>query len=324
MDPKVTIGVCVKDSEYTIRESVNSIINQKYPAELIQVVIVDGCSKDKTMSIVYRTTEKTRVKVEAYSDKGEGLGAARQIVVNTANGKYIIFADADVKLFDDFTKKSVSFMEENPNVGVAFGKPLYQEGTLVSTVGNLYEYAAGGFSGNGATIYRLESIKEVRGFDPNIKGAAEDTDIISRILAKGWLVLVNEKARFFHKSRENLRDFWAEQSWFGYGDHYLFHKNKNGYPLWSKLPIGALRHELKLATKAYRLTHRNISFLIPLQTVLGKTSWWFGFIKGHVDGYGHLKKRERHMLYFIILAPYAVLMDRLKFLRNMRKVEKSN
>jgi len=69
----VTIGVCVKDSENTIRESVNSIINQKYPAKLIQVVIVDGCSKDKTMSIVYGTTEKTRVKVEAYSDKGEGL-----------------------------------------------------------------------------------------------------------------------------------------------------------------------------------------------------------------------------------------------------------
>ena len=289
MDPKVTIGVCVKDSEKTIKESVDSIINQKYPAELIQVIIVDGCSKDKTMSIVDRTTEKARVKVETYSDKGGGLGAARQLVVNKANGKYIIFADADVKLFDDFTKKHVSFMEENPNVGVAFGKPMYQEGTLVSTVWSLYHYAIGGFMGNDATIYRPEAIKEVRGFDLNIKGAAEDKDLINRIQAKGWLISINEKARFFHKSRENLRDFWAERSWFGYGDHYISHKNKNGYPIWRELPISSLRQGLRMAIKAYRLTHRKISFLIPLQLVLGKISWWFGFIKGHIDGYGHGK-----------------------------------
>ena len=289
MDPKVTIGVCVKDSEKTIRESVYSIINQKYPAELIQVIIVDGCSKDKTTSIIDRTTEKTRVKVETYSDKGRGLGVARQLVVNKANGKYIIFADADVKLFDDFTKKHVSFMEENPNVGVAFGKPMYQEGTLVSTVGNLYFYTTGGSLGNDATIYRPEAIKEVGGFDPNIIGAAEDKDLINRIRAKGWLISINEKARFFHKSRENLRDFWAERSWFGYGDHYISHKNKNGYPLWHKLPIGSLKYGLRMAIKAYRLTHRKISFLVPLQLVLGNISWWFGFIKGHIDGYGHGK-----------------------------------
>jgi len=130
MDAKVTIGLCVKDSEKTVRESVCSIVKQKYPTELIQLIVVDGCSKDKTMAVINRTTEKTQVKVETYSDKGRGLGAARQIVVNKAVGKYIIFADADVKLFDDFTKKHVSFMEENPNVGVAFGKPMYQEGTL--------------------------------------------------------------------------------------------------------------------------------------------------------------------------------------------------
>ena len=53
-----------------------------------------------------------------------GLVVARQLVVNKANGKHIIFADADVKLFDDFTKKHVSFVEENPNAGVAFGKPM--------------------------------------------------------------------------------------------------------------------------------------------------------------------------------------------------------
>ena len=284
MSLKVTIGVCVKDSQKTIKEAIDSIINQQYPAELIQLIVVDGCSKDKTMSIVAKTTAKTGVKVETYSDKGGGLGLARQIVVNKANGEYIIFADADVKLFDDFAKNQVKFMEENPNVGVAFGKAMYQEGTLASSVVNLIQFTQGG---NAATIYRPEALRRVGGYDPNIKGAGEDSDLIDRIQTRGFLVSINEQARFFHKSRENLRDLLAELSWLGYGGHYLSHKRNHQYPTWRDNPIGAFRYGLKIAFKAYRLTHKKISFLIPTQMVLNSISWWFGFYKGHIDGYGH-------------------------------------
>ena len=65
----MTIGVCVKDSEKTIKESIDSIISQKYPMELIQLVIVDGCSRDKTMPIVASATAKTDMKVETYSEE---------------------------------------------------------------------------------------------------------------------------------------------------------------------------------------------------------------------------------------------------------------
>jgi glycosyltransferase involved in cell wall biosynthesis len=77
MSINVTIGVCVKNSEKTIEESIRSIIYQKYSAELIQLIIVDGCSKDKTMAIVNRITEKTLLNVETCSDNGEGLALAR-------------------------------------------------------------------------------------------------------------------------------------------------------------------------------------------------------------------------------------------------------
>jgi len=142
--------------------------------------------------------------------------------------------------------------------------------------------------GNDATIYRTEVIKKVGGFDPNIRGAAEDRDLVIRIRAKGWLTSVNEKARFFHEGKRSVRDFWVEQSWFGYGDHYVYHKNKNEY-LWHKLPIGFFRYGLGMGIKAYRLTHRKLSFLIPFQSVFGNLSWWCGFMKAHMDGYGHEK-----------------------------------
>jgi hypothetical protein len=56
---------------------------------------------------------------------------------------------------------------------------------------------------------------------------------------------------------------------------------------WRDNSIGAFRYGLRMAFKAYRLTHKKISFLIPMQMVLSSIFWWFGFYKGHIDGYGH-------------------------------------
>jgi glycosyltransferase involved in cell wall biosynthesis len=283
----VTIGVCVKNSEKTIKESLESIINQRFPKELIQLIIVDGCSKDKTLSILANMTSKTAMNVELYSDGSKGLPAARQMVINKSKCKYIIFVDADVKLFNDFIENHVTFMEENPSVSVAFGKPMYQEGTIVSSIWNLYQSTSGGFAGNDATIYRSEVLKQVGGFDLRMRGAGEDTNLFFRIREKGWLVSVNEKARFYHENRENLLEFWNERSWFGYGGHYVYHNNKNVDPLWYNIPVRAFIYGFKLARKAYRLTTLKKSFLIPVQMVLGNVFWWIGFTKGHLDNYGH-------------------------------------
>jgi GT2 family glycosyltransferase len=152
----------------------------------------------------------------------------------------------------------------------------------------LFDYAHGGASmGNDATIYRTETIREAGGFDVNIRGAAEDRDLIARIRAKGWLASTNKKARFFHNHRESFSEFWREQTWFGYGSHYFSHKSKNVDPAWRALPFMTFIYTLRIACKAYKLTLRKLSFLIPLQMGLGNIFWWFGFAKAHIDGFGH-------------------------------------
>jgi GT2 family glycosyltransferase len=255
------------------------------------------------------------MKVETCSDKGEGLGIARQIVVDNATGKYVIFVDADITLFSDFVRNHVKFMEENHGVGAAFGKHMFQDGTLIATVSALAAYAVGGGVGTGASICRSEVLRQVGGFDRKIKGAAEDRDLFVRFRLLGWQISVNETARYFHKPREGFRSFWAEQSWFGYGDHYFNHKYDRIGTVWRKFPTGGSGNSslafglfvgssgtvyrrfpawdfvwgLKLASRAYEQTHRKLSFLIIPQMILGNISWWAGFAKGHKDGYGHGK-----------------------------------
>lgn len=283
---KITVGVCVKNNERTIKGAIDGILNQKYPRELMQVIIIDGCSTDRTLPIIKNMTSEMDMSVEIFSDKGKGLGAARQMVVDNAKGDYIIFVDGDVELQQDFVQKQVDFMEKNQKVATAVGRYLFKEGNLISTVWCLYNHVSGFGLGNDATIYRREALREVGGFDENMRGT-EDKDVILRIRKKGWALSVNEKAGFYHTCRENCKELWKEQAWFGSGNHYLNHKHGCLNPLWRSLPVGSFRYGLELAIKSYRLTNRKISFLIPLIMVFGNIAWWFGFIEAHMNGYGH-------------------------------------
>jgi glycosyltransferase involved in cell wall biosynthesis len=284
---KVTIGLCVRNSEKTVEKTIYSIINQRYPKELLQLIVVDGCSEDKTISILNRLISKVNLHAEIYSDNGRGLGVARQIVVANAKGKYLIFIGADVELLDDFLQKQVEFLQQNPQVGISAGRHMYKKGGLISAVWSLHNYAVK--FGYDALVCRFDAVKQVGGFDEQIRGAAEDQDLIMRIKAKGWTIAINDEARFYHACRENLRDFWNEQAWYGYGSHYLDHKTNNTVPLWRNIPAGSFIHGLKLSLQAYESTRERISFLIPLQMVFGNVAWWFGYLKSHLNGYGHIE-----------------------------------
>jgi glycosyltransferase involved in cell wall biosynthesis len=283
----VTFGVCAKNAEKTIEECLNSIVNQSYPKKLMRIIVVDGFSRDKTVPVAANAVKGTGVQMEIHSDNERGLGAARQIATDKAIGKYIIFVDADVILFPNVAEEHVKLMEENPGVGVAFGKSVYKEGKLLSKVQDLNDLALGGIVAFNATIIRLKSLRQINGFDVKIKGATEDRDLIVRIKADGWLVLVNEKAKFFHKTRETLRELWNEREWFGYGDHYFNHKYPNIDHAWRKLPLRSFFFGMKISLRAYNLTHQRISFLIPFHTTFSNLAWWLGFLKAHIDCYGH-------------------------------------
>lgn len=287
---KVTIGLCVKNSEETVAKAVGSITNQQYPKELIQLIVVDGCSEDKTIPILTHMISRTPLQAEFYTDNGKGLGFARQISVDNARGKYILFIGADVELLDDFIQKQVDFLQQNANVGISAGRHMYKEGGLISAVWSLHNYVSK--FGYDALVCRLEAVKQAGGFDKDIKGASEDKDLIMRVKAKGWGISINDNARFYHACRENLTDFWREQAWFGYGNHYLNHKYPNTMPIWRNVPAGSLIDGLRFALQAYKSTRKKISFLIPSQMVFGNLAWWSGFVKSHFDGYGHSKNHS--------------------------------
>ncbi|MEM2144295.1 MAG: glycosyltransferase [Candidatus Jordarchaeaceae archaeon] len=286
----VTVGVCVKNSEATIKEAIESIGNQDFPHQQMELIIVDGCSEDKTLSIIKEALPKTDLRYKILHEN-IGLGYARQMVVDNAIGDYIIWVDGDMILLPDFVSKQVEFMKRNPKAGIGKGKYQYRkEVSLVAELENI-EFMIN-FKHEGVTdskvlatsgcIYRVEAIRQVGGFDKGIKGVGEDMDIEHRIRAAGWQLCITS-ATFYEMRRKTWKSLWKEYFWHGYGGYYLFKKNKRLIDYYKLFPPIGLILELSKVSMAYRLLKRKVTLLLPAHYIFKRIAWFLGFVKSHAN-----------------------------------------
>lgn len=294
---KVTIGLCVKNVEATVGRTIDSVINQSFPHELMEVIVVDGYSKDRTLSIIKEKFAKSSIKVSIFKEK-KGLGMARQIVVDNAKGDYIIWVDGDLVLSRDYIKNQVDFMEKNPKVGIAEG--VYGEcygSRLVAFLENIVPVVRSKSireatlktepsAATEGAIWRVSAIKKAGGFDVAIKGAAEDTEAAYRIKASGWELYVTNEI-FWEICRETWQSLWNQYFWYGYGAHYVLHKNSRLICLYKMLPIAGFLIGILYSHPAYKLTQRKAVFLLPLHYAFKRIAWFWGYVKAHIDKYGH-------------------------------------
>jgi glycosyltransferase involved in cell wall biosynthesis len=286
----VTIGLCVKNAETTIKEAVSSIADQSFPHELIEVIVVDGHSQDKTLSIIKETLSKTTIKMRLFFEN-VGLGFARQTVVDNAEGDYIIWVDGDIILSKDYIKQQVSFMEQHPSIGIAVGSFGVLSGdnwvAVLENVGYAidslrhHDEPTSKLLGTEGSIFRIEAVRQVGGFDLRIKGAQEDIDVAYRMKEAGWKLHITS-AMLYERQRRTWRALWKQHFWYGYGLHFTQHKNK-GRNIISDKTVD----RIIISSLAYKLTHRKVVFLLPLNFFFKKTALFFGFASAHLDGYGH-------------------------------------
>jgi len=287
----VTVGLCVKNCAKTVHDALESIVSQNYPTNLMEIVVVDGKSIDGTLSIIKNYLSKTNIKTSYFSDEGNGLGVARQIVFDQARGKYVIWVDGDIVLPPDYFRRQVEFMESNPKVGatrgnVGFPQDKQSKIAVLEYVSKLHYYndkrkkTLSTFAG----VYRTQAMREVGGFDKSIIGAGEDIDLTTRMRAAGWLLLLNE-SEFYPKQRQTWKELWEQCQWYGCGGYYITHKSGSFEDFWAKIPPIGLILGLRDFFRAYRVAGIKIAFMLPFYRFIKDIAWWFGYVKAYFDHY---------------------------------------
>ena len=169
---------------------------------LLEVIIVDDGSSDPDTLRILRDVAEAGYRV--VSQPNRRVSAARNTGIRLAKGEFILPLDSDNRLRDVYLKEGVSFLNENPNIGVLYadaewfgeqtGRWQVQEFDLLSLLRmNFIDVCA---------LYRRTLWEEVGGYDEEMPWmGVEDWDFWLRVAAHGGTFVHLNKIGFDYRVR---------------------------------------------------------------------------------------------------------------------------
>ena len=298
MNHKVAIGMCLRNSERILRGAVNSIARQDFPHEKMQMIFVDDGSEDNTLNVLSNCVSKIDIAAKILHTQWQGLGPARNLILSNTDAEYILWLDADEILSDNYVTRQIEFMEKNPRVGITSGLvTVVPENAVLSLelipeiVNRLnfgkpknFIWKTEKMPGTGGATYRVEALKQVKGFDEHLKGVGEDQDVASRIRNAGWLIRLND-APFveLHGGMSTFADLWRKYHWYGHGGQKIYRQNRELFSLIRMSPLASFITGVAYSLVSYKITHQKIVFLLPIHYSIKMMAWASGFIEGQIQ-----------------------------------------
>ncbi|MCL6098115.1 MAG: glycosyltransferase family 2 protein, partial [Bacteroidetes bacterium] len=92
-----------------------------------EIIVVDNASDDGSVESIKEKFPSIKLIV---NEKNIGFGAANNIAMLHALGKYFLLINPDTIVREDTFTKMISFFEQNPEAGIAGCKVLNADGTL--------------------------------------------------------------------------------------------------------------------------------------------------------------------------------------------------
>nr|NQU94566.1 glycosyltransferase [Bacteroidota bacterium] len=171
--PLISVIIPVYNGEKFIREAVENVLSQNYPA--LEIIIVDDGSTDNTKQIIAGLT----VDVRYFHQPNEGPASARNRGIKDVSGEFIVFLDADDQWPENNLNLLLNEIQKDRALDVVRG---YAQLFRNNQNGSLE------FTGNprdsfpdyiGAGIYRRAAFEKVGLYDPTMR-FGEDKDWFNR------------------------------------------------------------------------------------------------------------------------------------------------
>lgn len=232
--PSISVVVPVYNGERTIRACLESLLTLNYPRHLLEIILVDNLSKDRTRDIAKEFPVRLLTEENVQSSY-----AARNRGIEAATGEIVAFTDADCIADKDWLKELVIPFQD-PSVGGVGGKVLDSQPEndverficsirLFSKTHEDKTYLPLTLTNN--TAFRRSYLIKLGGFNEHLFTGG-DVELSWRIqLSLGIKVDYAPQAIVYHVHRSTLKSMARQFRRHGYGEIFIdaMFKDKPGY-----------------------------------------------------------------------------------------------
>ena len=217
----VTIIVPLRNEEAYIERCLESVLAQEYPRELLEVLLVDGMSSDKTRTIIEKY-QRDYAFIFLLDNPGYIVPTAMNIGIRKAKGELIVRLDAHAEYESDYVSKCVEWSQKTgvENVGgpmVAVGEGYW--GKAIEMAHHSWFGLGGGkfhdkkFTGIVDTVYlgafRRQVFDRVGLYNERLV-RNQDIELNARIRANGGKCCLTPEIRSRYYCRNSLKSLWQQ------------------------------------------------------------------------------------------------------------------
>jgi cellulose synthase/poly-beta-1,6-N-acetylglucosamine synthase-like glycosyltransferase len=189
---KISVIIPARNEEQCIQDCISSILNQDYPSQLFEIIVVDDNSTDKTNQIVkdiIRNYSNCSIKLIQLADHDVTSSFKKNAItqaVKEASGDLIVTTDADCTMNHGWLSSIASFYLVNHPAFISSPVCYSEEDTFFKKIQSI-EFLSLIYSGaslislgfpvmcNGANLaFEKKVFDEVSGYDSEIKFASGD------------------------------------------------------------------------------------------------------------------------------------------------------
>jgi succinoglycan biosynthesis protein ExoA len=324
---KFTVSVIIpcRNERGFIERCLETVFAQTWPADRLEVIVVDGMSDDGTRDILTRLADR-HPNLTVVDNPRLTAPTAMNVGLDAAEGEYIVRVDAHAAIPPDYVEVGVRYLEEHPEVWCVGGpRSRVGEGSVgeligalsssIFTTGNTHK-RVGRYEGPtdqvAYPIWRREVFDEIGRFDENMV-RNQDDDIDVRVMNAGGIIyqLQSLRATYFVRSnvRKTLFQFYQYAYW------KLFVLKKNGrlpdwkaavptvffFTLFALAVVGVLWAPAAYAALALLAVYGLAGVLFAFPVAFKSRLWFFpavpflfgalhlvyawGFLRGFIDAY---------------------------------------
>lgn len=236
--PFITIIMPIRNEADFIERAIRSVLDNDYPAEKMEILVVDGMSDDGTRDIVDNLSKQDN-RIRMLDNPRRITPAAMNIGINAAQGDLFIRIDGHVEIPADFISKSIRCLNEHPEAWVAGG---HIKTVADSFAGKAIAAAMQSPIGVGNSRFRLGDyegwvdtlafgahhkwiVDKIGYFDEELV-RNQDDEFNMRIILAGGKIWMSKAIQSTYFSRSSLYKLWKQYFQYGFWRIRTLQKHK--------------------------------------------------------------------------------------------------